>query len=449
MFNREKSLTATSDLLFVDVEKLFDRFAVVDTEVDYEADEVERNTIPNFDEFENRGEKSLELRNAIYDLSEFSDPMYTLFVHGWNNDDFWQEATADTAFKRLYWQGYQGRFGAFYWPAMVDSEGPIQYGMDWLNATFNPSEFNAYRSAPVLLNLLQHLNEDPEWSRYHNNVNLIGHSQGNMIASETLRLWADHSDAPLVNNYIAMNAAVSAGAYGSNNADLPAGQIDEWGGNINYVRSWPAGRPVTLSDPPFFRNNESAAKSWSNYFLESDAALDLWRVNNSVKLVSPHYIGVTGGTTWPFYYSRDVGEESTAHKRYSLQRGWRDIARFVDGASRTAMRIIPGGIPIVRAIPSGDGARLLRKLQLNVNNELGADAYEVLSFSGVSAARPLGKGMDLELISERKWSRLNTTAHGLEGIAGSLGFGNHSFQFHYSAVESTSYWAETAEQLSP
>jgi len=34
--------------------------------------------------------------------------------------DDWKEAFAETAFKRLYWQGFAGRFVQFDWPTYFD-----------------------------------------------------------------------------------------------------------------------------------------------------------------------------------------------------------------------------------------------------------------------------------------------------------------------------------------
>jgi hypothetical protein len=45
---------------------------------------------------------------------------YILFVHGWNMSPTEKTFFANTAYKRLWWQGYQGRFGAFHWPTMYN-----------------------------------------------------------------------------------------------------------------------------------------------------------------------------------------------------------------------------------------------------------------------------------------------------------------------------------------
>jgi len=50
---------------------------------------------------------------------------------------------AETAFKRLYWHGYEGRFGLFRWPAVPKVKTRARYD----------SEFNAWRSGAGLLRL--------------------------------------------------------------------------------------------------------------------------------------------------------------------------------------------------------------------------------------------------------------------------------------------------------
>ena len=54
---------------------------------------------------------------------------YILFVHGWNMETWEKDRFAETAFKRLYWQGYQGRFGEFRWPTDYDFTGSFWIGI--------------------------------------------------------------------------------------------------------------------------------------------------------------------------------------------------------------------------------------------------------------------------------------------------------------------------------
>ena len=59
---------------------------------------------------------------------------YIVYVHGWNNATWSKDRRAETAFKRLYWQGYQGRFGVFRWPTTYD--------FNWQSVLFSPDDYN-------------------------------------------------------------------------------------------------------------------------------------------------------------------------------------------------------------------------------------------------------------------------------------------------------------------
>ncbi len=84
---------------------------------------------------------------------------YILFVHGWNMQVWEKDRFAETAFKRLYWQGYQGRFGEFRWPTFAGFPvNEFQWeAFDLRN--YDNSESNAWASGVGLLNKLNDLNE--------------------------------------------------------------------------------------------------------------------------------------------------------------------------------------------------------------------------------------------------------------------------------------------------
>ncbi|HLX68017.1 MAG TPA: alpha/beta hydrolase, partial [Verrucomicrobiae bacterium] len=128
---------------------------------------------------------------------------YILFVHGWNLAPWERDAFAETAFKRLYWQGYKGRFGAFQWPTEYGFSGTISGIFDADN--FDNSEFNAWSSGEGLLGALNRLN-----NQYPGQVYLMAHSMGNVVAGEALKLAGSNQ---VVNTYIAMQGAVAAHAY--------------------------------------------------------------------------------------------------------------------------------------------------------------------------------------------------------------------------------------------
>jgi hypothetical protein len=132
---------------------------------------------------------------------------YILFVHGWNMEPWEKDRFAETAFKRLYWQGYQGRFGEFRWPTSWGFTG------DFSQLVTNPQEKDnydnsenfAWQSAVGLLNKLEDLS-----LQYPGHVYVLAHSMGNIVAGEALTLAGNNQ---LVNTYVASQAAVTAHIY--------------------------------------------------------------------------------------------------------------------------------------------------------------------------------------------------------------------------------------------
>ncbi len=132
-----------------------------------------------------------------------------VFVHGINNSEFDYESTSATFFKRLYWSGYRGRFASFRWPCLrlpnCGLDGLLQLG-DLNN--YNPGEYVAWLSARALGDYLVALDERADLQGY--TLNLVAHSQGNIVASEALLQGAPFD------NYILSQGAVPAHAYDPN-----------------------------------------------------------------------------------------------------------------------------------------------------------------------------------------------------------------------------------------
>jgi hypothetical protein len=129
---------------------------------------------------------------------------YILYVHGWNMEYWEKDRFAEAAFKRLYWQGYHGRFGVFRWPTGFDFTDSY-----WKALTdprnYDNSEFQAWQSAVGLLNKLNDLNAE-----YPGHVYMLAHSMGNVVAGEALRLAGNNQ---VVNTYVASQAALPAHDY--------------------------------------------------------------------------------------------------------------------------------------------------------------------------------------------------------------------------------------------
>jgi hypothetical protein len=127
------------------------------------------------------------------------DQTLILFVHGCCVDLKTYKTISDTMFKRLWWQGYRGRFASFRWPA-------IQELIPWLVTAYNEQEFRAWRYGEALSGYIAYLRGTlPGYS-----VNVVAHSQGNIVMGEALKLGA------IVDNYVLSQAAVAADCYDRN-----------------------------------------------------------------------------------------------------------------------------------------------------------------------------------------------------------------------------------------
>jgi hypothetical protein len=131
---------------------------------------------------------------------------YIMFVHGWNMPPWEKETFASTMFKRMWHQGFKGRFGAFRWPTFYGLSGPSWGNLKGENihtAHFDGSEQRAWNSASALKNLL--IGRESVFGT--NKIRLYAHSMGNIVSSEALRQMAPSSH---VNTYISAQAAVSS-----------------------------------------------------------------------------------------------------------------------------------------------------------------------------------------------------------------------------------------------
>jgi hypothetical protein len=164
-------------------------------------------------------------------------------------------------FKRLFWQGYQGRFGAFRWPTFVVlSDVPL------LN-NYDQSEWQAWKSGLGLRNKLLELNQ-----KYPNQVRLSAHSMGNVVAGEALRIPDGNR---FVRVYVAMQAAVPSHAYDASRPTRSLGTFDDLTPN-RYAEYFQNG------SPPYF-SGFRGADTYVNFWNPADAALSTWRLDQDFK----------------------------------------------------------------------------------------------------------------------------------------------------------------------
>jgi hypothetical protein len=205
----------------------------------------------------------------VSDRSGYSSD-YVLFIPGYNMTPLDRREFADEAYKRLYWQGFKGRFGMFNWPTELFSVAQL--------ASFDDSEYIAFESAPALLNLIESLDQA------HYSVNLLAQSLGNIVASEALREYAvEGVHTQILNTYIATQAAVPANAYdgtvwsGSfaatypNLALLQASTPDVYD-DVGY------GSGETSYSAPYFGTINTVVGKIYNFYNPQDGAVAYWEI---------------------------------------------------------------------------------------------------------------------------------------------------------------------------
>jgi pimeloyl-ACP methyl ester carboxylesterase len=180
-----------------------------------------------------------------------------VFVHGWRMPDF-----SETMFKRLYWEGFQGRFATLRWPTRSAETDPF-LGLNY--ATFNRSEHIAFDSGAGTAGYLNSLrNRYPDYK-----ISVCCHSMGAVVMMEALRQLAQANSQP-INNLVLMQGAIAAQAFDANVTNYPL-----------FVE-----REQSIPTPNLYSNygtNISAALRSDgkivNFFNPVDLALRLWQVN--------------------------------------------------------------------------------------------------------------------------------------------------------------------------
>jgi hypothetical protein len=221
-----------------------------------------------------------------YPAPQDTNTTYILHVHGFNMTPYDKDRYAETEFKRLYWQGYQGRFGEFRWPTTLQNANP---------RAFDNSENQAWNSAPGLLNLLNGLNAE-----YSGNVYLTAHSHGTVVAGEALRLATQQGLGQLVNTYVAMQGAVDSHTYDPTTPTR----------SVSFSTPDRYGQYYVNGATNYF-NGIGGAGTFANFFNANDYALtQLWEPDENEKpdtgysylsLNDQFYDGLT-----PLYFPQDT-----------------------------------------------------------------------------------------------------------------------------------------------
>ena len=132
-----------------------------------------------------------------------------VFVHGANNSQFVYDDSNETMFKRLYWQGYEGRYVAFRWPSPTWSIFPMSTN-EVSYFDYNQVEYIGWQSGAALKNYINALRiRFPDYA-----MNVIATSGGGVVANEAIRLGAQ------VDNFAMLVVTLPAEAFDGNNPSL-------------------------------------------------------------------------------------------------------------------------------------------------------------------------------------------------------------------------------------
>jgi hypothetical protein len=341
-----------------------------------------------------------------------SDKSCLVFIHGWNMETWEKERYAETAFKRLWWMGFDGDLALFSWPCT----NGLNSNLDVIKSptNYDLGEYVAWQSAECLRLLLEDLRV-----RYSGQVYLLAHSMGNIVASEALRLQTLKQGGALAKVYFASQAALSAHCYdGTLNENseskyaviwnCPLPKLD-WLGKFNFgpdtpnvYRSWFADllnkpSPVVPVVGKIF-----------NLYNQNDWALsdDIWCYNQITK---PDWID-RPYQLWHYDYIKNTPKKTEEP--------------FAQGFERSQGRNI-------QALTWGLASSL-------------KDNYEIMAFAAESRVRALGacdvsKGVTASVDLEKFWpeDRKNHATHKW-----------HSAQFRSILSRQRMYWSYLKSAMS-
>ncbi len=122
-----------------------------------------------------------------------------IFVHGWKMDAEDTRIFSETMFKRLWWQGYKGRFRVFRWPT---------YTGDY---SFSDSEFVAWKCGAALKSYVE--GSVPGASLPSDYTRCVAaHSLGNVVVGSALKQGLNPT------RYLLLHAAIPSGCYDTSDA---------------------------------------------------------------------------------------------------------------------------------------------------------------------------------------------------------------------------------------
>jgi hypothetical protein len=237
-----------------------------------------------------------------WNWSYSEDPQATektaVFVHGWRLKYMDYMNWSDSSYKRLWHQGFKGKFYSFRWATFSGDNNGLPYGYDENiegtafppgGTTYNASEYRAWLCGPTLASFVNQLPNA-------GNRSLFAHSMGNVISGAALR------SGMLIDRYAMCNAAMAAMAY---DPDPILRNVD----NIFIPGTIPELRDTPDTDPdPAIRTNYGLENKFNlpgmpevfNFGLPDDAALGSWSANNLFFKPNTQYLYTENSVLQPF-----------------------------------------------------------------------------------------------------------------------------------------------------
>lgn len=188
-------------------------------------------------------------------LTENPSADLIVFVHGCCIDAASDATISDTTFKRLWWQGYRGRFARFRWPSIPSFPNPP--------GRYDEEEFRAWIYGQAFKSYVATMRRELPGHRIH----VVAHSVGNVMVSEAIKRGAK------IDHYVLSQAAVGAGIYDTRDELLDPRLTDG------------ALRPAASYAGYFRRMKKKNPGLWMvNFFNDQDGALEGFFRIGSIKL---------------------------------------------------------------------------------------------------------------------------------------------------------------------
>jgi len=334
-----------------------------------------------------------------------------VFVHGWNMEVWEKERYAETAFKRLWWSGYNGNFVLFSWPCTNGFSSNLDAVTSPTN--YDRGEFSAWRSAECLRQFLEDCSV-----RYGGRLYLLAHSMGNIVTGEALRLqWLKHGPA-LAKVYVASQAAVSAHCYDGSLSDRVGSKYAlpwystlpkfAWLGKVNFGPDTPNVYRDWFADLLSSQGRSApVVGKLINFYNQNDWALSdaIWCYN---QLSKPDWAD-RPYQPWNYDFEKPLPRLPTE--------------------------------PFAQAFVRSQG-RHIESLRWGSPAEL-KDNYEIMAFAAESYVRPLGaceltKGVTASVDLEKLWP-VDAKQHSTHKW--------HSAQFRSCLMRQKGYWMRLAQIL--